>query len=622
MKQRALRLVLASTLALSLVPALAFAEAAGGASGGEYAGIPEPEYQDTTGEQANSFRFTDGIPDNVIYEENEKLADEGIQLFSGAFSDVGDSYRSTWSRSNGKDTYTYRETPNGANQIVSVPGVQEIGIDVSYHNNSSGSGYRAIDWNQVKADGITFAIIRCAYGNDTPRQDDTWFARNYRGAKAAGLKVGVYLYSYATRELGPSSSAEGEARHVLRVLKENGIAPQDLDLPVYYDMEDKCQASLDKGLLGAMANRFCSMVANEGFKVGIYANKDWWDNRLTAPVFSTDNMKRQGWGRWVARYPYIAQQCGVANTDIWQFTSIGLVNGTPRRYCDVNFAYTTAFPFSSATSSGLADTPSWTAPEPSTRWVQSGSTWYLRDANGNNLTGWQWVNGAWYYMNGSGVMQTGWLNLDGTWYYLASSGAMQTGWQLVGGTWYYFHGSGAMATGWLDLGGTWYYLSSSGAMATGWLNLGGTWYYLNGSGAMQTGWQLVGGAWYYLSGSGAMQTGWLNLGGTWYYLHGSGAMATGWLNLWGTWYYLNGSGAMVTGWLNLGGTWYYLSSSGAMATGWLNLGGTWYYLYGSGAMASNCWIGNYYVGGSGAMLTDTWIGPYHVNSSGLWDATR
>ncbi len=78
----------------------------------------------------------------MIYEENEKLADEGIQLFSGAFSDVGDSYRSTWSRSNGKDTYTYRETPNGANQIVSVPGVQEIGIDVSYHNNSSGSGYR------------------------------------------------------------------------------------------------------------------------------------------------------------------------------------------------------------------------------------------------------------------------------------------------------------------------------------------------------------------------------------------------------------------------------------------------------------------------------------------------
>ena len=483
MKQRALRLVLASTLALSLVPALAFAEVSGGVSNDEYAGMPEPEYQDTTGERASSFRFTDGIPDNVIYEENEKLADEGIQLFSGAFSDVGDSYRSTWSRSNGKDTYTYRETPNGANQIVSVPGVQGIGIDVSYHNNSSGSGYRAIDWNQVKADGITFAIIRCAYGNDTPRQDDTWFARNYQGAKAAGLKVGVYLYSYATREMGPSSSAEGEARHVLRVLKENGIAPQDLDLPVYYDMEDKCQASLDKGLLGAMANRFCSMVANEGFKVGIYANKDWWDNRLTAPVFSTDNMKRQGWGRWVARYPYIAQQCGVANTDIWQFTSIGLVNGTPRKYCDVNFAYTTAFPFSSATSSGLADSPSWTAPEPSTQWVQSGSAWYLRDANGNNLTGWQWVNGAWYYMNGSGVMQTGWLNLDGTWYYLAGSGAMQTGWQWIGNAWYYLYSSGAMATGWVNLSGTWYYLYGSGAMASNcWIGN----YHVGGSGAMLT----------------------------------------------------------------------------------------------------------------------------------------
>ena len=621
MKQKALRLVLASVLALSLVPSAAFADGEDGSAARDSAGSIEPECEESTGGEANSFRFTDGIPNNVIYEENEKMAEEGIQLF-GAFSDVGDTYRSTWTKANGKTSYTYRETPTSADRLISVPGVQEVGIDVSYHNNSNGNGYYAIDWNKVKADGITFAIIRCAYGSDSRKQDDTWFARNYQGAKAAGLKVGVYLYSYATRELGPTSSAESEARHALRVLKENGIAPKDLDLPVYYDMEDKCQAGLDKGLLGALGNRFCSMVAAEGFKVGIYANKDWWDNRLTASVFSTDNMKKQGWGRWVARYPYTAQKCGVANTDIWQFTSIGLVNGTPRKYCDVNFAYTSAFPFSSATSSGLGSGPSWEPPVASAQWVQSGSSWYLRGADGTNLTGWQQVSGTWYYMNNAGVMQTGWLNLDGTWYYLNGSGAMLTGWQWIGGAWYYLYGSGAMATGWTTVGGARYYLDGSGAMRTGWLNLGGTWYYLNGSGAMLTGWQWIGGAWYYLYSSGAMATGWLNLGGTWYYLNGGGDMAVGWKWVGGAWYYLHGSGAMAVGWLNLGGTWYYLADWGAMQTGWQFINGAWYWMDGSGAMAANRWIGNYYVGGSGAMLTNTWIGRYHVNSSGLWDATR
>ena len=67
-----------------------------------------------------------------------------------------------------------------------------LGIDVSYHN-------QGINWNAVRAQGVDFAIIRLGYrGWETGLLHvDTCFEQNLRGAKAAGLKVGVYIYSTA-----------------------------------------------------------------------------------------------------------------------------------------------------------------------------------------------------------------------------------------------------------------------------------------------------------------------------------------------------------------------------------------------------------------------------------------
>ena len=62
-----------------------------------------------------------------------------------------------------------------------------FGIDVSKHQGE-------IDWPKVAASGVRFAILRAGYGN-TATQADPYFAANYTGAKAAGLKVGAYWYS-------------------------------------------------------------------------------------------------------------------------------------------------------------------------------------------------------------------------------------------------------------------------------------------------------------------------------------------------------------------------------------------------------------------------------------------
>ena len=78
------------------------------------------------------------------------------------------------------------------------------GIDVSENN-----GY--VNWNAVKAAGMDFAIIRLGFGN---RHLDTNFYENVNGALAAGLKIGVYYYSYALDE----AAARSEAGYMLSVL--------------------------------------------------------------------------------------------------------------------------------------------------------------------------------------------------------------------------------------------------------------------------------------------------------------------------------------------------------------------------------------------------------------------
>ena len=59
------------------------------------------------------------------------------------------------------------------------------GIDVSKWQGN-------IDWNRVKADGIEFAIIRIGYGKFL-NQKDEYFEKNYEGARANGIPVGISL---------------------------------------------------------------------------------------------------------------------------------------------------------------------------------------------------------------------------------------------------------------------------------------------------------------------------------------------------------------------------------------------------------------------------------------------
>ncbi len=192
--------------------------------------------------------------------------------------------------------------------------MKKFGIDVSEFQGT-------VDWNKVKAAGVKFAILRCGFGENVESQDDKQFAANAAACERVGIPYGVYLYSYST-DVG---HAKSEADHVKRL-----VQGKKLTYPVFYDMEDndtlgKCPASV----IGDIAEAFCNEIIKAGYKVGIYANLYWLNNKLTDARFDQ-------WEKWVAQY---YKECQYEKPYVgWQYSSTGRVDGVIGN-CDMNFFY-------------------------------------------------------------------------------------------------------------------------------------------------------------------------------------------------------------------------------------------------------------------------------------------
>lgn len=181
------------------------------------------------------------------------------------------------------------------------------GIDVSKFQGN-------IDWNAVKADGITFAIIRCGYrgyGTGALVEDST-YRQNIQGAINAGLKVGVYFYSQAINE----AEAVEEASMVLSL-----VSGYSLPLGVYYDTESVAGGranAISATERTACAVAFCETIRNAGYKAGVYSYASWFYNALNFANISKYNT-------WIAQYRDTLSFNYKYN--IWQYTSTGRVNG-------------------------------------------------------------------------------------------------------------------------------------------------------------------------------------------------------------------------------------------------------------------------------------------------------
>ena len=83
-----------------------------------------------------------------------------------------------------------------------------------------------IDWKKVKAAGYEHAIIRAGFGREASQVDNK-FEHNYKNAKAAGVKLGAYWYSYADSV----EDAKREAAACLTVLEG-----KTFEMPIFFDM--------------------------------------------------------------------------------------------------------------------------------------------------------------------------------------------------------------------------------------------------------------------------------------------------------------------------------------------------------------------------------------------------
>ncbi len=164
------------------------------------------------------------------------------------------------------------------------------GIDVSEHQGD-------FDFTPYK-DG--FVIIRGGYG---VRNADKWAERNIAKCDALGIPWGIYWYSYALNV----QTAKLEAERCLRFL--NGWKPR---LGVWFDMEDADGYKAYNGFpsnetITAMCKTFCAAMEEAGNKTGVYANLDWFENRIGDT----------GYDKWIAawgwndgeHYPDLTGKC-------------------------------------------------------------------------------------------------------------------------------------------------------------------------------------------------------------------------------------------------------------------------------------------------------------------------
>ncbi len=195
---------------------------------------------------------------------------------------------------------------------------------------SQWQGYN-IDFNKVKAAGINFVILRAGYGKYISQKDPT-FEGNYKRAKAAGLNVGAYWYSYAGTDTRLSNAqGEADAKTEADVFMQ-AIKGKTFEMPLYFDLEEKTQFNRGAAYCSKITEIFCGALEKAGYFAGLYISRSPLQQYINANTAKKYTL-------WVAEY---GSKCNYGGTvGMWQNTSTFRVNGTSGNidhdYCYVNY---------------------------------------------------------------------------------------------------------------------------------------------------------------------------------------------------------------------------------------------------------------------------------------------
>ena len=201
------------------------------------------------------------------------------------------------------------------------------GIDVSRWNHEIGRNdeYLPLDWSAIKAQGVDFVILKAG---STKSGIEPTFLMDYEGARAAGLEIGVYFYTYATTIEGIRADAEALMTY---------LEGKKFEYPIYLDLEDASLEALGKNYLSDMCEAFMVTLQENGYYAALYSNHNWLTYILdSAKMFSLYDV-------WYARYPltdkptWNEEKYG-KQLGMWQYSESGTLEGFSCPF-DMNYAY-------------------------------------------------------------------------------------------------------------------------------------------------------------------------------------------------------------------------------------------------------------------------------------------
>lgn len=196
-------------------------------------------------------------------------------------------------------------------------------IDVSSYNGT-------VNWKKVKDNNINYAMLKIGSGINQNKKGrkDTKFSTNFRTAGYASIHRGIYYYSYAKTV----ADAKKEADHCIKLLKEEDISTEDLDLPVAFDIEEEATFRTGTKNVTEITTTFCEAIKKAGYEPMVYSNAAALENYF-------QYSKIRSYKIWVAHYTKSNEPSLSFRYDMWQYTSKASISGanTGMGYCDLNY---------------------------------------------------------------------------------------------------------------------------------------------------------------------------------------------------------------------------------------------------------------------------------------------
>jgi lysozyme len=201
------------------------------------------------------------------------------------------------------------------------------GIDVSSFQGTS------IAWHSVAAAGISFAYIRAADGAGLPNSPDGAFGINWRGATAAGVTPGAYLF------FEPSQNPVAQANLLVAQLHSVGFTHGDL-IPA---IDVETMGGQSRAVVVANLRTVVDTVgAAIGSLPAIYASPSWWSGNIGSSAFTLDPL----WvANWFVSTPSVPENnWGGTGWQVWQYSDAGSIPGIPGRV-DLDQGGTRSLPY-------------------------------------------------------------------------------------------------------------------------------------------------------------------------------------------------------------------------------------------------------------------------------------